>query len=186
MRRRIVVACGAALIAVLGLACFFAESGGEDQFSPFTLDRRNREYLYVAGVRVYSSPWSYRRDCLAQFLVGAGYWEPVEAADPRWISMTEWRGHSSGHIPFANALSSSWVLWSVKHPDLAGRVWPYVLKLLRGPPLDYAGIGIMEPSAVVVDVLAKLRRVRNTADLERDLKLFDELATPAPGGEVLK
>jgi hypothetical protein len=193
MSRRIVVACAAAAIALVGLACFFGERGGENQFSPFTLERRGRERLYIAGVPIYRSGWSYYQDCLTEFLVAAEYWTPVEAADPRWISMSSFRGRSPGDTPLDFALNRDWVVWSARHPDLASRLWPYVLKLLRGPPLRYDGLGVVDPETVVVGLFIKVRRAKNLSDLERELKLFAELTAPvgeegadggAAGGKV--
>jgi hypothetical protein len=180
--RRIVAACAALAIGLVALFLVFGERGGENQFSPFTLERRGRDYLYVAGVPVYASPWSYHRDCLTEFLVAAEYWTPVEAADLRWISMNSFRGRNPGDTPLDFALNRDWVVWSAKHPDLAQALWPYVLALLRGPPLRYDGLGILEPDAIVVGLLHRVRRAKSMSELERELEITRDLTKPAVAG----
>lgn len=186
MSRRGVVVCAVAVIVLLALACFLGERGGEDQFSPFTLERRGREYFYFAGASVYRSRWSYHQDCLTEFLVAAEYWTPVDAADPRWILMSSFRGRSPGETPLDRALNRDWVVWSAKHPDLAHRLWPYVLELMRGPPLRYDGLGILEPDAIVAGLLHRVRGAKTTSELERELDLTNELTKPQPADPAPK
>jgi len=164
------------IIAAIG---FVAEPGGENEFSPFMLQQRGRSLLYVAGIPVCRSRWTCDRDRLADFLVTAGYWAPVEAADAHWIQMSSFRGRSSGSTALGKALRRyDWVGWSTAHPELARRLWPYVLKLLRGPPRDYAGVALVRPEDIAGALLRKVHNASDIAGLQRDLDLFDRLTSP--------
>jgi hypothetical protein len=185
-RRLIVVSMLCALALVAATACSIADVGGESEFSPDTLDRRGRHNYYVGDYVAYRTEWSYSRDGLAEFLVDNGYWTPTHPPEPRWILMTTFRGSHGGDTALYRELSGDWIRWSRAHPELARRLWPYALRLLRGGPVRYDGLGLVKPEAVVEDLLAKVRRVEKIADLERELKLFDDLtkqtaAVAAPG-----
>jgi hypothetical protein len=165
------------IVAAIGSA---TELGAEGEFSPFTLELRGRSVLYIAGIPVCRSGWTRDHESVADFLVTAGYWAPVAAADPHWIQMGSFHGRTIGSTPFGAAFRrNDWVGWSTAHPELARRLWPYVLKLLRGPPRDYAGMTLVRPEDIAGALLREAHNATDVADLQRDLDLFDRLTTPA-------
>ncbi|HEY5314617.1 MAG TPA: hypothetical protein VIK18_18940 [Pirellulales bacterium] len=177
-RRTIFTLCAlivAAVIAVLAGVYCFVSTGGRTEFSPDTLERRGRNEFHIGGLVVYRSSWSYYRDELAQFLIDKGYWVPVTPAEPRWITVNRWARAWNSDTPLYKALRYNWVNWSDEHPEMARRLWPHVLRLLRTPSLRYDGLGQVGPEVVVADLLRTVHRTKRLPDLERELNTFDEL-----------
>lgn len=70
------------------------------------------------------------------FLVDNGYWQPKDVDSPRWIFLLQWNhmwrdGECLFHREFFGK-EAHWIEWTNKNPEEAARLWPRILKLLRG------------------------------------------------------
>lgn len=137
-RARLIRRCliGVVAISVLyGVSWIFA-AGGVHYFSPHTLETySHREILLpFTEIPIYrSTSVTYRYD-LTQYLIDEAYWSPDNVDRPllltnRWNH--QWRdGQTDLHRQFAWK-AEQWIEWTETHREIAAKLWPHVLQLLR-------------------------------------------------------
>ena len=114
-------------------------SGGRGFFSPHTLEFRTQSETLLPGTEIplYRSQFKCREwdSELVVYLVGRGYWQPIENARPVWLLMfhsnSQWRdGHNHFYREFTRN-SQDWITCSDANPELAATLWPRILNLTR-------------------------------------------------------
>jgi hypothetical protein len=159
MNKRVVVICVFAGFVLLawGLAWMLWDMGrsGESQFSPDTFQFRGVTYHYLVWTdsllfTVEGAP-SSAYGPLLKYWIEEGYFTPPPHPPKRWDVLTGWRsgrkgswhGEASGFwytgLCYSDAEQGDWIAWSRKHPQLAKRLWPEVVRLLKEAKYDLAG-----------------------------------------------
>jgi hypothetical protein len=116
-------------IVIVGIVIFGPFGDSRTEFSPDSLDCRQSTQGLLFEWR-YGTP----RYQLVQYLIDKGYWQPRSVAEPKWLP-AYYRDQYRGHYAMVGRLLSrshqTKKEWTEAHPEMASRVWPWLLHKLR-------------------------------------------------------